>query len=95
VRQLFKNKISKFGSLISLIALTGMLTLFSLAIPEFLISATGRIFAIVWAVTAIVIFIAHANNIKPQRRRYLMSPIAGKKDARTCKNVRQERIIRG
>ena len=57
----FKAKISRFGSLISLIILSALLALFSLVLPEFILSTTGRIFAILWALIAIIIFIAHVN----------------------------------
>ncbi len=66
---LFKERISKFGSLISLVAVTAMLALYSLSLPEFLASPVGRAFAAVWAVLAIVIFVAHARRLSGQRRR--------------------------
>jgi hypothetical protein len=68
---LFKARVSKFGALISLIAVTAMLALFSLALPEFLISTAGRVFTGVWALTAILIFVAHARRIAGERRRVL------------------------
>ncbi len=76
---LFKERISKFGSLISLIAVTAMLALFSLSLPEFLASSPGRVFAAAWAALAIVIFIAHSRHIAAQRRRLsLMGRSAGR-----------------
>ncbi|HWQ61390.1 MAG TPA: hypothetical protein VN521_03715 [Negativicutes bacterium] len=66
---LFKERISRFGSLISLIALTAMLAVYSLSLPEFLASPLGRAFAVAWAAIAIIIFVAHARRLSGQRRR--------------------------
>lgn len=68
---LFKERISRFGSLISLIAVTAMLALYSLSLPDFLISPAGRAFAVAWAAAAIVLFVAHARRMAAGRRRYL------------------------
>lgn len=97
MKQLFKEKTSKFGSLISLIAITAMLALFSMAIPEFLASTVSRIFAVVWALAAIAVFIAHAKRVKEVQRRQYNISCGGviKKEARTRKNVRTERMMRG
>lgn len=65
---LFKERISRFGSLISLIAVTAMLAVYSLSLPEFLVSPLGRAFACAWAAMAIVIFVAHARRLSGQRR---------------------------
>ncbi|MBP2654401.1 MAG: hypothetical protein H6Q73_1970 [Firmicutes bacterium] len=66
---LFKQKISRFGSLISLIAVTAMAVLFLLALPEFLLSVTGRIFAIAWAVMAGIVFVAQTRRLTGGERR--------------------------
>lgn len=99
MRQLFGEKISKFGSLISLVALTGMLSLFSLFLPQFWASPAGRIFTMAWALTAIVIFMAHARRVADEQYGRHISGIrlipAGKKDVRTRKTVRSFRIMRG
>jgi hypothetical protein len=75
----FKERISRFGSLISLIAVTALLVIYSLSLPEFLASLPGRVFAVAWAVMAIVIFVAHARRLSGQRRR----PPAMARTART------------
>ncbi|MEG6584602.1 hypothetical protein [Dendrosporobacter sp. 1207_IL3150] len=96
MKQLFKDKVSKFGSLISLVAITAMLVLFSLALPEFIISTSGRVFMVVWAVTAIIAFIAHVTRINNHRPRYQLSRFSVKKDARTnSKLARTQRFMRG
>lgn len=71
MRKLFKEKVSKFGSLTSLILLTTMLAVFSLALPEFLFSTSGRIFAVIWALLSIAVFIAHATRISIEQRHYM------------------------
>ncbi len=65
---MFKDRISRFGSLISLIAVTAMLAVYSLSLPEFLVSPLGRAFAVVWAAMAIIIFLTHARRLSGQRR---------------------------
>lgn len=97
MRKLFKEKVSKFGSLISLIAVTALLVLFSLALPEFLASTAGRIFAGLWAVMAIAIFIAHARRMTVERKKPLPAMFAaGKKDVRSRKPPeREQRVMRG
>jgi hypothetical protein len=70
MKVLFKERVSKFGSLVSLIAITGMLALFFLALPETLVSASGRIFAAVWALAAILVFTAHARRLSREHRHY-------------------------
>ncbi len=99
MRHLFGERISKFGSLISLILLTVLLSLFSLVLPEFLSSSTGRIFAMTWALTAIVIFMAHSRRITEENygrhNPYIRLIADGKKDARTRKVVRSVRAMRG
>lgn len=97
MNQLFREKTSKFGSLLSLTAMTAMFVVFWLAVPEFITSSTGRIFAVVWAVIAIVVFIAHAKRITNERKRYTIPHLESvKKNMRTQKSVRNEnRIMRG
>lgn len=91
---LFKQKISKFGSLISLVGITAMIALFSLALPGFLASTSGRLFAIAWAVIAIVVFIAHINRVSTVGRRNLVPYLSGtKKDMRAARHER--RYMRG
>lgn len=71
MRTLFKNKTSKIGSLTILILLTAMLAVFSLALPELIFSTTGRIFAVIWSLMAIIVFIAHATAISVDRKHYM------------------------
>jgi len=93
-KSLFKQRISKFGSVISLMGITAMLSLFSLALPGFLTSTTGRVFAVIWAVIAIVVFIAHTKRVSTGKKRSVIPYLAGhKKDARVFKQER--RYLRG
>ncbi|MDT8900585.1 hypothetical protein [Anaeroselena agilis] len=66
---LFKERSSRFGSLVSLIAVTAMLAVFFLSLPVFLVSFPGRTFVAAWSVVAIVILIAHARNVAGLRHR--------------------------
>ncbi len=96
MRNLFKERISKFGSLISLLALITMLTLFSLFMPELIASVAGRVFVVLWAMIAIIAFIAHARRIKtverhPYQRLRIMTQ---KEEERTRKRIRPERLMR-
>ena len=95
--RLFKEKTSKFGSLLSLTAMTAMFVVFWLAVPEFITSPVGRIFAVVWAVVAIVVFIAHAKRVTFERKKYAIPRLSSvKKEMRTQKSVRNaNRIMRG
>lgn len=95
--QLFKEKTSKFGSLLSLTAMTAMFVVFWLAVPEFITSPVGRVFAVVWAVIAIVVFIAHAKRMTIEKKKYAMPRLhAVKKEMRTRKGVRNaNRAMRG
>jgi hypothetical protein len=93
VKVLFKEKVSKFGSLISLIAVTAMLALFFLAMPEALVSVWGRAFAVVWALTAILVFTAHARRLSSGSRRY-PHYMAAVRDVR-AKKQGERRLQRG
>lgn len=93
-KSLFKQKISKFGSIISLMGITAMLSLFSLALPGFLTSTTGRVFAVGWALISIVVFIAHTRRISSGKKRAVVPYLSGhKKDARVLRQER--RYLRG
>ncbi len=94
MRTLFKEKIGKFGSLISILALMTMLTLFSLFIPELITSSAGRVFVGLWAMIAIVAFIAHARTIKAVKRRPSQLQVMLKKEEHTHKRIRPERLMR-
>lgn len=92
---LFKDRISKFGSLVSLVAVTAMLALFSLALPDFLVSTAGRVFAAAWAAVAVLLFVTHARRVAGDRRRRLgtlgrLTVSQPKKEAR-----RSVRMLRG
>jgi hypothetical protein len=95
MRPLFPEKASKIGSLISLITVTAMLTVFSLILPEFLVSTVGRIFMVVWALTAIFVFVAHTRRISLERRPLPLSFVKEVKDIRTKKKEPKHRMMRG
>lgn len=94
MKHLFKERITKMGSLISLITVTAMLALFSLALPEFLASFYGRVFAVVWASMAIFVFIAHARRMSEGHRRYIPYFSSKVVDARTTKKREERRSVR-
>ncbi|MBP2652293.1 MAG: hypothetical protein H6Q74_3118 [Firmicutes bacterium] len=83
---LFKAKISRFGSLVSLVGVTAMLALFALALPEFLSSVAGRVFTVVWSMVAIIVFVAHARRLTIEQRRL---PLELVKFSREHKNKNQ------
>ncbi len=66
---LLKEKTSKMGSVFSFMAVTMFAVVFSLELPEFFLSTTGRMFAVAWALVAICIFLAHGRRISMRRRR--------------------------
>lgn len=93
----FKQKTGKFGSLVSLLALSAMWVLFAVNLPVFWNSTSGQIFAGFWAVFSLVMFAAHCVRLAERQERHLpMAPLmAGPKDARTRKNNRMVRAMRG
>lgn len=64
---LLKEKTSKFGSIVGFLIVTALIVIFSLALPEFFLSTTGRIYAIVWAIVAICVVLAHGRRISIRR----------------------------
>lgn len=97
MKELWKAKGSKFSSLVSMIALSVMLLLFALALPEFFSSTAGRIFAGVWAVMVIAAFWAHTIRLSEQRRHAQLSTFhaISKKEGQTRKDQRSNRTMRG
>ena len=71
-----------------------MFTLFSLFIPELIASVAGRVFVILWAMLAIIAFIAHARRIKSVERRPSQLQSMLKKEEHTRKRIRPERLMR-
>lgn len=100
MKPLFKEKVTKFVSLLSMITLLALGGLFALALPQFMISTAGRVFAAVWAVVAIFIFTAHARRVavKKPLHRPLPAPgmmLAGKRSGKTPRGVHLGRMMRG
>lgn len=96
MKRIWKAKVTKFGSLISLLAIAAMLVIFALALPEFFATTNGRIFAGVWAVLAIASCWAHATRLSEQRRNnYISRLFAGSTKEKPRKSQRQERLMRG
>ena len=93
----FKAKTSKFGSLLSLIVLSGMLMVSASQLPIFMQSTTGQLFAGFWAFFALIMFAAHVVSLSGERRRHpaMMPAAGGPKDARTGKSLRKMRAMRG
>ncbi|WP_371361476.1 hypothetical protein SRRS_28730 [Sporomusa rhizae] len=92
----FKDKTSKFGSLISLIALSAMIAVFAANLPFFLQSTIGQVFAGFWMIFALVMFAAHTVRLsgERQRRAAIIPLLAGPKDARTRKSIHRMRAMR-
>lgn len=96
--RLFKDRSSKFGSLISLVAVTALLALFSLTLPQFLASTAGRVFAAAWAGVAILLFVAHVRRVASDRRRRpgVLGEFRGRRQAPARKEAaRTVRVLRG
>lgn len=72
-----------------------MLTLFSLFIPELVTSVAGRVFVVLWAIMAIVVFVSHARSMKLVREQSYHSQMIMKKERRTSKKARPEHLMRG
>ena len=85
IRRLLNRKFGKFSALISLSALAAMFALFFLFLPEFVVTTAGQLFVGIWALMAILSFVAHGRNVtKREGRQYV--PIYGiKKAERTLK----------
>jgi hypothetical protein len=49
-----RERMKKFSALVGMIAVTSMLVLFSLAVPSFLATTAGKVFAVIWMLVAIV-----------------------------------------
>jgi hypothetical protein len=77
---ILKEKTSKFGSTVGLLVVTALIVSFSLALPEFFLSTTGRIFAVLWAIVAGGVFLAHTRRILLRRPvRALLPAVATKR----------------
>ena len=93
MRGLFKEKGSRFGALVSLAAVSAMLALFFLALPEALVSVSGRVFAAVWALTAMFIFIDNVRRMSIPRLHYPRYWMVGKDNRLKKREERQ--FLRG
>ena len=94
IRRLFNKKTNKFVSLISLIALAGMLVLFFLFIPEFVTNTPGQIFVGIWAFMAILSFVAHGRSVTARKGRQYM-PVYGIKKVERTSKARSTSRVRG
>jgi hypothetical protein len=91
----FKNRTSKFGSLVSLLALSAMLVIFAGNFPVFMESVSGQVFAGMWASFSVLMIVTHAIRLTTERQRAAVILLPGKKDARTHKNIRRVQAMRG
>lgn len=92
------EKTSKFGALIGLTALSAMAMVFALDLPVFMKSVTGQIFAVTWAIFALLAFAAHYLRFTTGRVQLgfkMPLPAVSKKDTRSRKKIRSVRAIRG
>lgn len=96
MRRKGKRKISKFGSLLSLITLASMFLLFCVCIPNFMVSTAGLIFVGLWAFLASLSFVAHGNSLKARDERQYIPLYGIKKNGRTpIKKVHPTGSMRG
>lgn len=91
----FKTNNGRFGALVGLIALSAMIIVFAINLPVFSASSTGQIFAVVWSMFALAMFMAQAVRLVTDRHRQpvIRPSFAGVKDARTRKNIRSLRTM--
>ena len=83
-------KIKKTVSVISVLCLAGMLVLYFYALPEFFLSAKGKVFAIFWLSMAALTFGAHSLRLLPQRK--LSGNISQEISAASLKEARGKKI---
>lgn len=91
----FRNRTSKFGSLLSLGILIAMLLFFVANVPLFSGAAAGMGFAGVWLAVAIIVCVSHIVRVMPERRQPIILMAPGPKDARTRKHMPRVRALRG
>lgn len=90
---LLKEKTSKMGSVVGFLVVTAFIVGFFLALPEFLLSTTGRLFAALWALVAIGVILAHGRRISLRRQPVrLMTTTANIKRAASQK---EKHMMRG
>lgn len=94
IRRLFRRKISKFGEVVSLALLSAMLVVFFLFMPEFSLSAAGRVFIGVWMLLAVLSFIAYGTSVRVRRGRQYIPAWGMKKVGRTTR-ARSTSWVRG
>lgn len=94
IRRLFNKKISKFSALLSLSALAALFVLFFLFIPEFVATTAGQIFVGIWALMAVLSFVAHGRSVTTRQRRQYVPVYGIKKTERTSK-ARSTSRVRG
>ena len=74
MRLLFKEPPGKFFSLISLIVICGLFVIFFLTLQQTLLTGSGRFFAVIWLLAAILLFIVHVRRLAGRRRNYRRYP---------------------
>lgn len=90
---LLKEKTSKIGSVVGFLVVTALIIGFSLALPEFLLSTTGRIFAVLWALVAIGVFLAHSRRLSLRRHPVRMMSTAS--SSKRAPLQKKKKIMRG
>lgn len=93
MKRTFKERISRFASFVTLLILAVAISVFSTFIPEFLISFPGRVFACIWAITAIAAVIAYTQKLSQNQyslQRQVRSQSIGK-----LKKQRHQRMLGG
>lgn len=63
VKRLFSGRQSAFGSLVSLTIVTFFGVLYCLALPGFLTSTVGNVYAMLWAAMGITVALAHGRQL--------------------------------
>jgi len=94
IRTSFNRKTNKFSSLISLIALAAMFVLFFLFIPGFVTNTAGQLFVGIWALMAILSFVAHGRGVTTREGRQYV-PVYGIKKAERTSKARSTSRVRG
>lgn len=68
MKTLFKEKGSRFTSLVCLIALSVMMVVFFLTFQDSMLTVAGRVFSVVWLFVAVLAFVFHSRRLRTKRR---------------------------
>ncbi|EGO61816.1 hypothetical protein [Acetonema longum] len=90
-KRLFPSRMGSFGSLLSLTVTTFFGALYCLALPGFLTSAVGKVYAVVWAAIGLTIALAHGRQLllgsKKKKREMAVYEMMARRPVRSKEKV--------